>query len=66
MADRYWRFLTWLVGALLLHMAKLADRRSDVHELRHIGAQMDAGDTTDCKPGECPHWPAGEGSETLR
>lgn len=45
-----WRVLERLTGWTLVQMARLAARDRDLHELQHIGAQMDAGDTTRCGP----------------
>jgi hypothetical protein len=45
-----WRAMEALVGWLLVAMARLAARDLDLHELQHIGAQMEAGDTSRCGP----------------
>lgn len=42
-----------LVGWLLVRMAAIANRRGDLHETRHIIAQLTVGESVDCGL-DCP------------
>lgn len=42
-----------LVGWGLYWLARLARAMGDVHEIRHLAAQVDVGDSSGCTPGHC-------------
>lgn len=50
------RFYEWLAGKLLVRSARARLRRSgpdDAHEIRHLYAAVNAGNSDPCKGGSC-------------